>query len=158
MRVLSTRRHCEGEPLSRPNPFERSGFNLFRPIPLRWADIDRYGHANNVAYLSWFDTAVNDWYAEQGWLANTNPHFIVAQTGCTFFREVTFSDEIAVAIRAKRIGRTSVTYDLAVFVGDEPTARAQGEYVHVLVSDQTKLSVPITGRIRDVLASLGISE
>ena len=144
--------------MSRPTPFERSGFRLFRPVPLRWADIDRYGHANNVAYLSWFDTAVNDWYAEQGWLANTDPHFIVAQTGCTFFREVTFSDEIAVAIRAKRIGRTSVTYDLAVFVGDEPTARAQGEYVHVLVSDQTKLSVPITGRIRDVLASLGISE
>ena len=139
--------------MSRAEPFERAGFRVLRPMPLRWSDIDRYGHANNVAYLSWFDTAVNDLYAEAGFLASTDPHFIVAETGCTFFREVTFSDRIAIGIRAARIGRSSVTYDLAVFAEGEPTARAQGRYVHVLVSGATGRPVAIEGHLRGLLDS-----
>ena len=122
-------------------------------MPLRWADIDRYGHANNVAYLSWFDTAVNDFYAEHGYLASTDPHFVVAETGCTFHREVVFGDRIAIGLRAGRIGRSSVTYDLAVFANDEVEARAQGAYVHVLISDETKAPAPIEGALRELLES-----
>ena len=142
-----------GDVAGREPPFERAGFRTFRPMPLRWSDIDRYGHANNVAYLAWFDTAVNDAYAEAGFLARTDPHFVVAETGCTFHREVTFDDAIAIGIRPARIGRASVTYDLAVFAGDEPRARAQGRYVHVLVSDAGG-SVPIEGRLRAFLEGL----
>ena len=121
-------------------------------MPLRWADIDRYGHANNVAYLSWFDTAVNDFYAEHGFLASTDPHFVVAETGCTFHREVRFSDAIGIGVRAARIGRSSVTYDLAVFANEEPFARAQGRYVHVLVADAGG-TVPIEGELLTLLRS-----
>ena len=121
-------------------------------MPIRWADIDRYGHANNVAYLSWFDTAVNDLYAEHGFLASTDPHFVVAETGCAFFREVRFDDAIGIGVRAARIGRSSVSYDLAVFASDEPTARAQGRYVHVLVSDAGE-TAPIEGALRALLES-----
>ena len=139
--------------MSAPEPFARAGFRVLRPMPLRWSDIDRYGHANNVAFLAWFDTAVNDFYAEAGHLASTDPHFVVAETGCAFHREVTFEDRIAIGLRAARIGRASVTYDLAVFAGDEPTARAQGRYVHVLVSDADKRPVPIEGALRELLES-----
>ena len=135
-------------------PHMRAGFRTFRPMPLRWGDIDRYGHANNVAYLAWFDTAVNDLYSEVGFLANTDPHFLVAETGCRFFREVTFGDRVAIGVRAARLGRTSVTYDLAVFANSEPAARAQGRYVHVLVSDAHGRPVPIEGALRAFLERL----
>ena len=138
----------------REAPLARAGFRTLRPMPLRWDDIDRYGHANNVAYLAWFDTAVNDLYAEAGFLAQTDPHFLVAETGCRFFREVLFSDAVRIGVRVRRIGRSSVTYDLAVFVADEPTARAQGRYVHVLVSDGDGRPVPIEGALRAFLQAL----
>ena len=143
----------EGSGSERERPHARSGFRTFRPMPLRWSDIDRYGHANNVAYLAWFDTAVNDAYAEAGFLADTDPHFVVAETGCAFHREVTFEDAIAIGIRPARIGRSSVTYDLAVFAGAESHARAQGRYVHVLVSDAGS-TVPIEGKLRAFLEAL----
>ena len=142
-----------GDAVSRAEPLPRAHFRTLRPMPLRWGDIDRYGHANNVAYLAWFDTAVNDAYAEAGFLANTDPHFVVAETGCAFFREVTFDDPITIGVRPTRIGRSSITYDLAVFVGEESHARAQGRYVHVLVSD-AGATVPIEGALRAFLEAL----
>ena len=135
----------------RAPPHARAGFRTFHAVPLRWADIDRYGHANNVAYLSWFDTAVNAVYAERGILADA-PRFIVAETGCTFHREVRFGEAVSVGIRPARIGGSSVTYDLAAFVAEEAEARAQGRYVHVLVGPDGP--VPIDAARRAVLEAL----
>src|SRR4051794_12293645 len=39
----------------------RGDFPVWWPMPTRWADNDQYGHANNVVYYAWFDTAVNGW-------------------------------------------------------------------------------------------------
>ena len=148
----STPGEAEAQPTPpRPKPHLRSGYRLLRPLPLRWADIDRYGHANNVAYLSWFDTAVNDWYAEEGFPPGGDPRFVVAETGCAFFREIVFSDRIEIGIRSVRIGRSAVTYDMAVFAAGEPEARAQGRYVHVLVAGRKGSAVPIEGRRREML-------
>ena len=140
--------------MSREAPHARSGFPILRPMPLRWADIDRYGHANNVTYLAWFDTAVNDMYIERGFLAASDPHFIVARTGCAFFREIGYADAVTIGLRVARLGRTSVTYDLAAFANDEPEARAQGEYVHVLIEHGGKNPTPIEGRLRETLEML----
>ena len=129
-------------------PHAREGFSLLWPVALRWSDIDRYGHANNVAVLSWFDTAVNDWYIAEGHLAHAGPRFVVAETGCVFHREIVYSDRIAIGIRAARVGTSSVAYDLAAFANDEPLARAQGRYVHVRVSDETHRPVPLDQAMR----------
>ena len=39
----------------------RSGFSLCWRESVRWADVDIYGHVNNVAYYSYVDSAVNGW-------------------------------------------------------------------------------------------------
>ena len=135
----------------RAAPLARAGFRTFHPVPLRWADIDRYGHANNVAYLAWFDTAVNALYAARGILSD-EPRFVVAETGCAFHREVRFGEAIEVGVRPARIGRSSVAYDLAVFVEGEAEARAQGRYVHVLVGAAGP--VAIDARRRAVLEAM----
>ena len=42
----------------------RADFAVLRPMQTRWMDNDQYGHVNNVAYYSYFDTAVNGWLME----------------------------------------------------------------------------------------------
>ena len=42
----------------------RGDFAVLRDIPTRWADVDFYGHVNNVVHYSLFDTAVNGWLIE----------------------------------------------------------------------------------------------
>ena len=140
--------------MSREAPFRRDGFAIEHPIAMRWADIDRYGHVNNVSYLAWFDTVVNDNYLAHGFLRAEQPYFIVARTGCTFFREVRYGDRIGVGQRVARLGGSSVTYDLAVFANDERAARAQGQYVHVLVDRDRGTPIPIEGPLRAMLEGM----
>ena len=36
----------------REEPPHRDDFAVFYPVTVRWADVDIYGHVNNVAYYS----------------------------------------------------------------------------------------------------------
>ena len=37
-------------------------------VPLRWSDMDAYGHVNNVVYYSYFDTLLNRYHIDHGGL------------------------------------------------------------------------------------------
>ncbi|NDB68388.1 MAG: acyl-CoA thioesterase, partial [Methylocystaceae bacterium] len=45
--------------MARPLPRMRDRYRYFRPIDLRWNDIDRFGHVNNAIFFELFDTTVN---------------------------------------------------------------------------------------------------
>ena len=137
--------------MARLEPSRRTDHPVHRPAQVRWGDVDVYGHVNNVAYLSYFDTAVNGWYVEEGLLAPGEPVFLVAETGAQFFAEIRFGQAVSCGIAVERLGRTSVTYDLALFRDDEAEACARGRYTHVLVDAETRRPVPIEGRHRAVL-------
>ena len=137
--------------MARLEPSSRADHPVHRPCQVRWGDVDVYGHVNNVVYLAYFDTAVNGWYVENGLLRPGDPVFLVAETGAQFTAEIRFGQAVVCGIAVERLGRTSVTYDLALFRDDEDTSCARGRYTHVLVDAQTRRPVPITGRCRDVL-------
>lgn len=140
----------------KPIPFNRSDFKTFRTLDTRWMDIDIYGHVNNVQYLSYFDTAINGWYVERGMLdlEQSSEVFLVVETGCKFFSEIKFPQVVDAGIRVKKLGRSSVRYEIALFVGGSDTSCAQGEYVHVLVDRQSRRPVEISGNKREELEAL----
>ena len=141
--------------MSRLEPLARAAYPLVRRVPLRWDDVDIYGHVNNVVYLALFDTAVNGWYVEGGLLdpARSARVFLVVETGAQYFRELRFGEDVEVGIRVTRLGSSSVTYDLGVF-GEGDPARARGRFVHVLVDQSTRRPVAIEGPTRTALARL----
>ncbi|NBN62552.1 acyl-CoA thioesterase [Pannonibacter tanglangensis] len=146
-----------GQPTSsRPDPLQRSDFALFRPLPTRWMDVDIYGHVNNVVYLSFFDSAVNGWYVDKGLIDPQAGReiFLVVETGCHYFRELRFPETVEAGIRATRVGRSSVSYEIALFGTGDTEARAQGRFVHVLVDRSTRRPVPIVGERRDALQGI----
>ncbi len=140
----------------RPSPLRRSEFKAFRDIPTRWMDVDIYGHVNNVQYLSFFDTAVNAWYVDQGLLdtAKSKEIFLVVETGCQYFAELVFPETISAGIRIEKVGSSSVIYTVGLFKPGIDTAAAQGRFVHVLVDRETRRPSPISGTLRDALSEL----
>src|SRR5699024_3482397 len=114
-------------------PRLRSQFPTLRTISTRWGDEDVYGHVNNVVYYSYFDTAVNGLLiAATGTDVRTLEAVgIVAESGCTFLRELRFPDEVQAGVAVERLGTSSVTYRIGLFQGvtDEPAAL--GRFVHV---------------------------
>ena len=58
---------------------------------------------------------------------------------------------MGVAIR--KMGNSSLTYDLAIFKQDQHDASAQGHFVHVFVDRQTRKSISIPNEMRDALTT-----
>ncbi|WP_067997409.1 acyl-CoA thioesterase [Nocardia pseudobrasiliensis] len=131
-------------------------------MPTRWADNDHYGHVNNVTYYSYFDTAVNAWLIDAtGTDIRELPAIgVVAQTSCTFMGSLSFPDQLRVGLRIARLGRSSITYDLAIFRedGDVLELAATGTFVHVYVDDVTRKPVEIPAVIRNAAEGLVVAE
>ncbi len=139
--------------LDRPR---RADFKVLRAVPTRWNDNDQYGHVNNVAYYSYFDTAVNGFLIEaSGQDIRELPAIgIVAETSCQFLQAASFPDVIHAGLALEKSGTSSVVYRIALFRNDEETPCAIGRFVHVYVDRVTRRPVAIPQAIRGVLSAL----
>ncbi|MDQ6916641.1 MAG: acyl-CoA thioesterase [Pseudomonadota bacterium] len=134
----------------------RSDFPHFLAIPTRWMDNDTYGHVNNVAYYSYFDTVVNEQLIRQGGLDiySGQAMGLVVETRCLFHRPLSFPQIIDAGLCVRRLGNSSVTYGIGLFEQGEDTPAATGHFVHVWVERSTRRPTPVPAAIRAALAPL----
>ena len=132
---------------------QRSQFRVIRPIPTRWMDNDHYGHVNNVAYYSFFDTAVNGFLIEaSGTDIRDLPAIgIVAESACQFLEAISFPETIHAGLAVERLGTTSVVYRTALFRDGCDQPCAVGRFVHVYVDRLSRRPVAIPAVIRSAL-------
>ena len=142
--------------MSRLPPTLRADYGVSYTITTRWMDNDAYGHANNVVYYSWFDTAVNRFLIEAGVLdiARSPAIGLVAETGCRYHSSLGYPDAVTIGLRVARLGTSSVRYELAAFRNDAPQASADGHFVHVYVDRATQRPVPIPSDARAAMQRL----
>ena len=118
-------------------------------------DNDHYGHVNNVAYYSFFDTAVNGYLIETAGvdIRGLPAIGIVAESSCKFLSAVSFPDTIHAGLDIERLGTKSVVYRIALFRGDDEAPCAIGRFVHVYVDRDTRRPVEIPAVIRHALST-----
>lgn len=143
---------------TRPEPPVRAAYRAFRPITTRWADNDVYGHVNNVEYYAFFDTVVNGHLIERGVLdIHEGPVIgLVVETACRYFAPIAFPEPVEAGLRVDRLGRSSVTYGVAIFRAGEARAAAAGHFVHVYVDRATRRPVALPGPLRAELERLAV--
>ena len=142
--------------MSESSSHRRDDLKWFIDLPSRWEDNDAYGHINNVIYYSWFDTAVNRFLVDNQLLdyANDRARGIVIESKCTFLKEFTYPDVAQAGLRLRRLGNTSVAYDIGLFhVGDDMPA-AVGYLVHVYVDRQSGEPVSVPNLVRGGLSQI----
>jgi acyl-CoA thioester hydrolase len=144
--------------MSDPREHTRADYRHFLAIPTRWMDNDTYGHVNNVTYYSYFDTVVNEHLVNEGGLDIREGEVVgfVVETSCRYFRPITFPETIEAGMRITRLGRSSVTYEIALFRRGEPSPAAAGRFVHVWVDRRTVTPAEIPAQIRAILQPLAI--
>lgn len=148
-----------------PDGLTSNDFPVLWPVGTRWADNDMFGHLNNAVYYQLFDTAINAWInTSTGLDPITTPALgIVAESGCRYFSELQFPQDLAVGLAVTRLGRSSVTYRLGVFRTTPAENKAQpvtalGHWVHVYVDRVTRKSVPIPDAVRALLATATVDQ
>ncbi|CAN5816284.1 thioesterase family protein [soil metagenome] len=134
-------------------------YRFFCPITTRWNDNDVYGHVNNVAYYSYFDSAANLYLIRECGLdvVRSPAIALVVSSSCEYHAPLAYPDELRAGVRIDRLGEKSVTWAIAIFRAGEANAAASGKFVHVFVDRMTRKSVPIPDSMRAPLARLVVS-
>jgi acyl-CoA thioester hydrolase len=138
-----------------PRDLRRGDFPVHREMQTRWADVDAYGHVNNVVHYALFDTAVNAWLIEStGEDVRTWPQLgLVVETSCRYLAELDFPAPVTAGLAVAKLGRTSLSYRLALFGSPESPA-AVGHFVHVYVDRDTRRPVPLPLSVRAAAEAL----
>jgi acyl-CoA thioester hydrolase len=81
-------------------------------IPIRWFDMDAFGHVNTSVYFTYFEQARIDWLAsitpENYILSTTNPTGpVVIQANCTYLKSIVYPETILIKLYVSPPGRSS---------------------------------------------------
>jgi acyl-CoA thioester hydrolase len=141
--------------MSRPKPENRDRYPYFLAVTTRWMDNDMYSHVNNVVYYSYFDTVVNEYMLREEVLRlDAGPVCLVVETGCRYFRPLSFPDKVHCGLRVGHLGASSVRFEIGIFRNDEPEAAAQGHFVHVCCDRDTHRPIEMPDDMRRALEKL----
>ena len=104
------------------DPDQRQGYKYFSDITTRWMDNDIYGHVNNVAYYSYFDSIANQYLIERGGLDIHQAGVIgfVVASSCEYKSPVAYPQLLEAGFRVNRLGNSSVEYAIGIFVRSRP--------------------------------------
>jgi acyl-CoA thioester hydrolase len=123
-------------------------------IPVRWVDMDAFGHVNNSVYLSYFESARTAW-----WQSITAPDISFLETGpviinvsCTFLKAITFPESITVKVFVGPPGRSSheIVYEINSQKNPD-ILYAKGSTKVVWVDRKLERSIPLPDYIRQHL-------
>ena len=121
-------------------------------MPIRWGDMDAYGHVNNTVYFRYMEQARVEWLEDMqievrpGGLGP-----VIINASCTFLVPMNYPGLVEVKTFAGQPGRSSVqTYVEMRIVGDA-MLYAEGAAKVVWMDTRTGKSAPIPDHVRAVL-------
>jgi acyl-CoA thioester hydrolase len=122
-------------------------------IPIRWGDMDAFGHVNNTVYFRYMEQARINWFTDSlGTLGDGGNGPVLINAGCTFLRQLRHPGNIDVYIFVGTVGRSSMETTYSLQRSDEPgvvVAEGAAKVVWVSFADQKSMALP--EHIRDRL-------
>jgi acyl-CoA thioester hydrolase len=99
-----------------------------------------YHHLNNSIYYFLFDSVVNTYLIKHCGLhpPTSSQIGLVVHSHCDYFAPIEFPDVVDLALSVRKLGKSSVTYEIGVFVQGDEDAKAVGEFVHVFVERESR--------------------
>ncbi|MDS0280895.1 acyl-CoA thioesterase [Haloarcula onubensis] len=130
--------------------------NFETEVPLRYDDLDTYGHVNNVRYGTYIEEARIDYLAavvgdgSRSFLSDDETGIVVKTLEIEFEQPVTPTDSVTVSVRIPSLGTTS--FPMEYEVRDDGAVAATGESVVVTYDRETGEPQPIPERWRDAIS------
>jgi acyl-CoA thioester hydrolase len=98
-------------------PLEAAAYPFFSRDTVRFSDVDRYRHINNLAIATYCETGRVE-FAEFLWPGSTSGDddgWVIAQLTVNFLAMAYYPGDVVVGSRVERIGRTSCRIGQGVF-------------------------------------------
>jgi acyl-CoA thioester hydrolase len=136
----------------------RDKFWFAMPFRVRYAEADQQGLLFNAHYLVYFDTAIVEYfralpYDLQTEARNAGADFHVVRAVVEYKAPIRFDQEVDVTVRIARLGRSSLTFELAIFDRGSENLLSNGEIVWVNTEQTTHSAVPVPQALRDLVSA-----
>lgn len=138
------------------SPLKRQDFRLFHRLRVRWAEVDMQKIVFNAHYLMYFDTAMSDYWRAlalpyDSSLQSLGGDLYVKKATVEYHASAQIDDQLDVALQCHRIGTSSMTFNGAIFRGEDCLISC--ELVYVFADPSTQTSKPVPAALRDILLS-----
>jgi acyl-CoA thioester hydrolase len=117
-------------------------------IPIRWRDVDNYGHVNNAVYLTYLEEARDRWVRET---LGPEVDFVIVRIAIDYRRELSQGDdEVTVSCRGVGYGTSSIRTAERI-VAKAGWVAAESESVIVAHDADARSSRPLADGERETL-------
>jgi acyl-CoA thioester hydrolase len=139
-----------GQPTDRKPPFKFSAF-----ARVGFSDTDAQGIVYYGRYLPYFDLARVEYERHLGLLRReaVGKDFVMRASSVVYDAPARFDDLLEVFVRTKRIGVTSIAYELCAYRVEDDVLMCTAEQAMVLVAVPERRPTPISGDYRRVVAA-----
>lgn len=142
---------------------EKQDFRFFCPFRVRYSEVDMQGVVFNAHYLTYCDTAITEFMRSLEYVytiesvKETGEDFHLVKSLIEYKVPIYFDDELEVGVRAGRIGRTSLTWEIGMFRKGEERLLATGEivWVHVNLAEHRPIALPevLIERLQEIVGN-----
>jgi len=87
---------------------ERKKLVYTATLPIRWGDMDAFGHVNNTTYFRYLETVRIDWFRSIG--CNVDPRGagpLIINAFCTFHKQLEYPGDVLAKMYVSDPGRSS---------------------------------------------------
>ena len=119
-------------------------------MPVRWGDMDAYGHVNNTVYFRYMEQVRVEWLEQAGSAVSAdNPVApVIINAACTFLVPVNYPATVIVRMYDGEPERSSVMTWYELLVEGDERLYAEGSAKVVWMNPQTGKSVPLPAAVR----------
>ena len=118
-------------------------------IPIRWGDMDAYGHVNNTIYFRFMEQNRVEYLEQQGYKVmpeGTAP--VIINASCTFLIPLTYPGVVDIKMYCGQPGRSSIPTHYEMRLQGDDTLYATGESKIVWMDVASGKSVAIPDELR----------
>ncbi len=128
-----------------------ASFTYWCEDKIRFADLDTYGHLNNVAYATFAESGRVDFLSAvvPGSLNGQGEGWVIAKLIVNFLASAYYPGRVKIGNVVRRIGNSSLVVDQGLFVDDKCFGTC--ESVLVWADSKNEISRPIPGKVRQIL-------
>lgn len=127
--------------LPRPEDFPHRTVDI-----IRYGDLDRQNHVNNAVFSTFYETGrVSVIRNPELGLCVPDTEWVLVRAELDFHGEMHWPGSVEIGTGIARIGRTSLTFDQALFV--DGVCKSSGQTICVLVNAKTRKPQPFSDEL-----------
>lgn len=130
-------------------------------MPIRWGDMDAFGHVNNTVYFRYMEQVRISWFEQLGIIggADSGQGPVIVNASMDFLRQLHYPGDVIGRMSVGKPGRSSFDTGFELTRADEPgTLYARGAARCVWIDYAAGKSVPLPERLRAMIESASLEK